>query len=215
MALFIKTFTLLATVVVFLTSNLGASSGHNSKDINIQIAHAIKNANKISGIPENVYFTIMSIESNFEPLAISVVTSEKRAKLIKKLHSPNIKVLVGGKAFHQNRRVVSIYPKTVEYAKLIAKTLKENKYSFAVGLTQIDTSNFSLSEVEQMFDPKKNLEKSAKVLKGCYKRFGNLTHRIECYNRGGGNLNRMLKTKKRYYPYYARYKKHHKKYFSK
>ncbi|CAA6806687.1 MAG: Unknown protein [uncultured Sulfurovum sp.] len=163
----------------------------------------------------SMLFTLASIESDFEPLAIAVETSPSSAKTLTALRSDKIRVVYGGKTFHSGLSIVSIYPDNLETASYIAGLLEEMGFTFDVGLMQINTCNFSLKEAKDMFNPEKNLEKAAKHLSGCVKRYKNKVHEVECYNRGAGNLNRMLRKKKYYYPYYKRYKKHFTSYFGK
>lgn len=179
-----------------------------------EIATAILNISKKYKIKPQILFTIASIESDFEPLAIAVETSPRSAKVLTMLRSQGIRVIGGGETFHSKKSVVSIYPDDLDAAILIAEVLEKEGFIFDLGIMQINTFNFNLAESIEMFYPNKNLEKAAIHLSGCIKRFKKEAHQIECYNRGGGNLNKMLKKGGKYYPYYKRYKKHYKRIFS-
>lgn len=172
-----------------------------------EVANMIVSASQRWELDAELLYTLASVESDFNPLAIAVETTEKKAKILKELDSPEIRVRLG-KTFHSGLTVVSIRPKDYETARFIIRILEENEFIFDVGLFQINTCNFTLEEVDEMFSPRQNIEKACIHLKSCTKQFSDKIHQIECYNRGGGNLRKMLKTKKRYYPYYKRFKKH-------
>ena len=173
-----------------------------------EIANEILRVSKKYNLDASMLYTIAMIESKFEPLAIAVETSNRSAKILSTLRSKGIRVVSGkAKTYHSKKAIVSIYPDDLETAKTIIVLLEKFGFTFDVGLMQINTCNFTLKEVEAMFYPKNNLEKSAKHLSGCVRRYQNTVHQIECYNRGAGNLNKMLKKKIYYYPYYKEYKK--------
>jgi len=171
----------------------------------------IQKAKKYNIDPRKL-FTIASIESNFNPFAIAIETSKKKAEILKGLRSDRIKIQTG-RTYHSRIWLVSVFPKDYRDAVLIIEQLEKLRFGFDVGLMQINTVNFALSEVKEMMKPDKNIDKAAKILKSCIRQFKSEVHQIECYNRGAGNLRKMLRGSKRYYPYYTRYKRHRNKHF--
>jgi hypothetical protein len=200
-------------ILIFLYVSTWADSKPFSEEtVGIIIAETAKKNN----IDPKVLYTIASIESDFKPLAIAVETTAQSAGILESLRSKDIKVVYDAeksKTFHSKISVISLYPKNIETAKFIIKILKKYNFCFDVGLMQINTFNFTEKEVEEMFYPKKNIEKAAEIYGHCERRFRTLKHRVECYNRGKGNLSKDLKRKKFYYPYWKRFKKHYKGYF--
>ena len=177
-----------------------------------RIAKVINQKAKKYGLDTRKLFTIASIESGFNPFAIAIETSYAKAMTLKKLQSTHIKIQVG-RTYHSRIWLVTVLPDRYQDAVLIIETLEKLGFGFDVGLMQINTVNFTLSEVKEMLKPQKNIEKSARILKSCMSQFKNKVHQIECYNRGAGNLRKMLRKGGNYYPYYARYKRHWKRYF--
>jgi len=169
-------------------------------------------AQKYKVDPSTIY-TIASIESNFEPYVITIETTPKIAQLLEALRELGLKIITGGTTFHSKQAIVNIYPKDIAMAQYIAEILKQNEYDFDLGLMQIHSTNFTLQETAALFYPKNNLEKSMIILKTCMKRFKAKKNQIECYNRGGGNLNKALLNKNLRYPYYMRFVEHYNKYF--
>ena len=169
-------------------------------------------ADKYKVDPSTIY-TIASIESNFEPYVITIETTPKIARLLEALRELGLKIITGGTTFHSKQAIVNIYPKDIAMAQYIAEILKQNDYAFDLGLMQIHSTNFTLEETAALFYPKNNLEKSMKIFRTCKKRFKAKKNQIECYNRGGGNLNKALKNKNLKYPYYKRFVEHYNKYF--
>ena len=200
---------------LFIFFNCSASDKVFSEE---HVAETLIKVAKEKKINAKILYTIASIESNFEPLAIAVETTSRSAGVLTALRSKNIRVIYDkekSKTFHSKISIISLYPKDLETAKYIIKILKKYHFCFDVGLMQINTFNFKEKEVEAMFYPEKNIKKAAEVYGHCKQRFSSLKHRIECYNRGKGNLSKDLKRKKYYYPYWKRFKRHYKKYFNK
>ncbi len=159
-------------------------------------------------------YTLISIESNFEPLVITIETTPQVAKLLEALREVGLKIVTGGTTFHSKQAIVNIYPKDISTAQYIAEILKENGYAFDLGLLQIHSSNFTLAETAGLLYPKNNLEKSTKILRTCQKIFETQKQQIECYNRGVGNLKKALSQGDSIaFPYYKRFEKHYRKYF--
>ncbi len=166
---------------------------------NTDIAKAIKEIALRENIDQRILYTIAKIESNFKPFAICMTTSKENALQFKQIQNPNIKIIASEYKYNKNKWIISFYPKNLLYAKALATAFKKQNFSFDVGLTQINTTNFKLEEIDYIFDPKYNLLKSSKVLKSCLKMKKDIKKTIECYNYGTKHRNS--------YPYYTKFKK--------
>ncbi|HHO42671.1 MAG TPA: hypothetical protein ENN12_04865 [Epsilonproteobacteria bacterium] len=204
-------FSTIFAIHLFCFTSVASAKTFSEKEVGEAMIKVAKNYN----IKPEILYTIASIESNFEPLAIAVETSRESAEILSKLRSLNIRVVFGDrKTYHSKKSLISIYPNDYEDAILIIGLLEKYKFSFDVGLMQINTWNFTLDEVEEMFVPEKNLEKAAIVYNDCRHHFKTTPNRVECYNRGVKNLKRALQGKnKNYKPYWERFKKHYIMYF--
>ena len=177
------------------------------------VGHAILYYSNKFNIDPKILFVLSSIESDFKPLAISIETTPNKAVILKQLASKNIRVK-SGKTFHSKLALVTLYPKNYDTAVFIIKHLKELGFTFDVGLMQINTCNFSLHEAEEMLEPNKNILKASAHFNTCQHEFSkNLKYQVECYNRGAGNLKRMLRKGGRYFPYWSRFQKRWKLFF--
>jgi len=195
-----------ALLLLLLTSSIEA------KITEYDVAYEInKNAQKYKIDPKLIY-TIIAIESGFNPNALAVETTYKKAQVLKRLASKDI-IIKTGTTYHSRISLVSIYPKNYTTAANLAKRLEKEGFTFDAGLMQINTVHFSLEEAIEILTPSLNIEKGTKHLAHCLKQFSSLKHSIECYNRGRGNLRKMLKTKKRYFPFWERFKKHYNSFF--
>lgn len=182
-----------------------------------RVADAIMEQSEKYHIDPSILFTIGSVESDFEPLAIAVETTQESARVLSALRSDSIRVVFGDrKTYHSRRSIISLYPKDLETANYVIALLEKYGFCFDVGLMQINTVNFTLDEVRQMFLPENNVAKAASVYNVCRKHFKTLKNRVECYNRGAGNLKSALAKKNHsYYPYWKRFKRHYTRYFGK
>lgn len=173
---------------------------------NSQIADAIKDVSKTQGVGVKILYTIIKIESNFEPFAISFLTNEQNAKYFKKLENKNIKITISNYSLNRAKWVVAIKPINEAHAREIAKMLIKDGFSIDVGLGQINSVNFSKDELDDIFNPEFNLRKCAKVLRKCYNaKSKDMRQTIECYNYGMRNRHSN--------PYYKRFYEHYKKEF--
>ncbi len=197
---------------ILLLSIFSTFSSADSPFGEVDIAQVILQKAQKYNLDYRMLYTIASIESDFEPMAIAVETSFEKAQVLRQLASESIKIRTGT-TYHSKIALVSIYPDSYETAVFIITRLEALGFTFDVGLMQINTVNFDRYEVEEMLSPEQNLEKACKHLSGCVSRFKNKAHQVECYNRGGGNLSKMLRKGKAYYPYWDRYKQHWNKYF--
>ena len=180
---------------------------------NAEIADSIHYISNKYGIKMESIFTLISVESGFKPLVITIETNSKTAKILENLRNIGIKIKTGGNTFHSKQAIVDIYPNSLKMAVFIAKNLKKLGYTFDVGLMQINSINFSINQINNIFYPKVNLEKASKVLKSCTRQYSSLKLQLECYNRGSSNLSKALKNGLSYYPYWEKYKEHYKIYF--
>ena len=165
---------------------------------NDYIANAIKEVSQKEEIDSRIIYTILEIESDFEPFVISMTTSMENAKKFKNINNPDIKIFANEYKYNKEKWIVSFYPKNLALAKALARAFKTQKFSFDVGIAQINTSNFKIEEIDYIFDPRYNISKSSKILKECLHIKKDIKNTIECYNYG---------TKKRpSYPYYNKFK---------
>jgi len=160
-----------------------------------------------------ILYTIASIESSFSPLVITIETDNSTAKRLNLLKELGLKIVSSGITYHSKKTIVNIYPPTIDIAQFIVTSLKQENYTFDLGLMQINSVNFSEEEAKDLFYPKNNIEKSTEILSTCMRQFKTFRNKIECYNRGAGNLRKALKKGLTNYPYYERYKKHFSLYF--
>lgn len=171
-----------------------------------EILYAIKDVSYQEGIANKVLYTIVKIESNFNPYSISFLTNRENALYFKGLETGNIKIKISQYSLNKSRWVVSIYPINETYAVEISKLLLKNGFNIDVGLGQLNSQNFNENEVKYIFNPTYNLTKCAKILRKCFNaKNKNMQKTIECYNYGmrhrGSN------------PYYKRFYNHFMKEF--
>jgi len=172
------------------------------------IAYEIKKNASLYSLEPRVIYALISIESGFNPNAIAVETTYEKAQVLKALESKEI-VIKTGETYHSKISLVSIYPEDFATAIFIVRKLKELGFIFDAGLMQVNTVNFSAEEAISILNPSENIKKGVRHLASCIKQFAILKYSIECYNRGGGNLRKMLRGKKRYFPFWERFKKHY------
>jgi len=202
----------LLLTAVFSTSSFGGLFSSDLPFSEKEVAQEIVKQAKANDIDTRILFTLASTESDFKPLSIAIETSPARAEILKSLASKNIEV-TAGKTFHSKIALVTLYPKDYPTAVFLITKLEELGFTYDVGLMQVNTCNFCLSETKKMLDPKSNIEKATKHFKVCQKEFSSIKLQVECYNRGAGNLRKMLKKGGNYFPYWKRYKEHWDRYF--
>lgn len=162
------------------------------------IMQAIEIVSSEENISKDILFTIVKIESDFFPLAISFLTNEENAKYFKTLENENVKIAIGKYSLNNSKQIVTIYPNTLRRAIAISKNLLENNFNIDVGLAQINSSNFSINEIEEIFEPLNNLRRSSKILRNCYNvKNKKMQETIECYNYG--------MRQRESYPYYTKF----------
>lgn len=161
------------------------------------IANAIKDISVKESIDQRILYTIVNIESKFSPFAICMLTTKSNALQFKNINHPNIKVVTNEYKLDSSKWVVSFYPDSLALAKALTKAFKQQGFSIDVGLGQINSRNFSIEEIDYIFEPNYNLKKSSIVLKTCAKEKKDLKDIIECYNYGFRNRGS--------YPYFNRF----------
>lgn len=172
-----------------------------------QILYTIKDVAYKEGVASRILYTIVKIESNFEPFAMSFLTNEENAHYYKSLENQNITIKISAYSLNRSRWVVSMYPKSEIYAVEVLKQLLKNGFSVDVGLGQLNSQNFKSHEIDQVFKPSYNLTKCANVLRTCFNiKNKDMQKTIECYNYGVRNRNSN--------PYYKRFYEHYMKEFN-
>lgn len=189
---------ILAILLVSLTSLFS----YSYKDI----LYAIKDVATQNGVSPRILYTIVKIESNFNPYAISFLTNEENAKYYKTLENKNISIKISPYSLNKNRWVVSMSPKYESYAIGVLKELIKNGFSVDAGLGQLNSVNFENYEIDRIFNPTYNLTKCVGVLRKCFNaKNKDLQKTIECYNYGMRNRGSN--------PYYRRFYEHYQKEF--
>ncbi|MDA3043746.1 MULTISPECIES: transglycosylase SLT domain-containing protein [unclassified Campylobacter] len=178
--------------------------GYSHADITNSVAYVATN----EGVKPEILYTIVKIESDFNPFAISFLTNKANADYFATLSSPNARIRTSNYSLNRSKWVVAIHPINEAYAIQIAKELYEDGFPIDVGLGQLNAVNFDKSEIDYIFNPVYNLTKCAKILRKCWNaKNKNIKDTIECYNYG---------MRKRYSnPYYKRFYEHYEKMFGK
>lgn len=190
-------------ILLFLALNLTILSSYTHQDI----LYAIRDVALKNGVSPRILYTIVKIESNFDPYAISFLTNEENALYYKSLENENISIKVSSYSLNRSRWVVSMSPKSESYAVAVAKELIKNGFSVDVGLGQLNSVNFDISEIDKIFNASYNLTKCAKVLRTCFNaKNKDMQNTIECYNYGMRNRNSN--------PYYKKFYENFMKDFS-
>ncbi|ECK2550142.1 lytic transglycosylase domain-containing protein [Campylobacter jejuni] len=169
--------------LMFLTFSLSFCSVDSK-----EIANALKyNAYKYN-INKKILYTIAKIESNFKINIITFVSEKKW----------NIN---GGGIKTKNNKYKNKYLVQIEgniYSlKKITSYLIQNGYKVDVGLMQINSQNFNLNELNDVFTIDYNIKKAISILEQCKNKFQSIKNTIECYNKG----NRIGKK----YDYYQKF----------
>ena len=173
-----------------------------------EIVNAIAAVAQNEGVKPEILYTIVKIESDFEPYTISFLTNKANADYFAGLRNQNIRIKTSNYSLNSSKWVVTIIPANEIYAVQIAKYLYEDGFSIDVGLGQLNAVNFSQNEIDYIFNPMYDLTKCAKILRKCWNaKDKNIKDTIECYNYG---------MRKRYSnPYYKRFYEHYEKFFGK
>lgn len=174
------------------------------------IINSINYVARTQGVNPKILFTIIKIESNFNPYAISFLTNEANAKYFKSIENKQYATIsISNYSLNRSKWVVNINPYTQVYATQIATMLYNDGFKIDVGLGQINAVNFKPEELNYIFNPVYNLSKCAIVLRRCFnfynKNKNDLRNTIECYNYGMRN--------RRSDPYYKKFYQHYMNFF--
>lgn len=171
-----------------------------------EILYTIRDVSQKEGVASKILYTIIKIESDFNPFAMSFLTNQENALYFKSLENKNIAIKTSSYSLNSNKWVVSMYPKTEIYAVEVLKQLLKNGFSVDVGLGQLNSQNFEDYEIDYVFNPTYNLTKCANVLRMCFNiKNKDMQKTIECYNYGVRN--------RKSNPYYSRFYEHYMKEF--
>ena len=152
------------------------------------IAESLKQVAREEQIDVKLLYSIAKIESNFEPLIVAFTSGSRN------YHFKNAKVSVKS---YKDKYLIQV--RADEYTlKDIVRKLINAGINVDVGIMQINSINFSDNELNHIFKPKYNIQKSTQVLKNCNAKFFTLKETIECYNKGF--------RKKKTYDYYTKVK---------
>ncbi len=139
-----------------------------------EIARELKSISAKNTLDKKVLYTLAKIESGFNPLIISFTSTHTNY---------NFKNLKKKVSKYKNKYLISFSGKEADLQKalknLIAKGIKVD-----AGLMQINSINFTEKEIQNIFKPSFNIQKSALILKQCIQNKEKLKHSIECYNKG-------------------------------
>lgn len=140
-------------------------------DIRQEIANSLKSVAYEKNIDARILYVFAKTESDFKPYIISFLTSD--GDFVKRL-----KIAFEGKDFKfrsskydKSRYAVSIYSGNKADMIAIADFFWDFDFNVDFGLMQISKQNLTRDELEQIFDPSYNVQKSYEVLIGyCYER---------------------------------------------
>jgi soluble lytic murein transglycosylase-like protein len=142
------------------------------------IADAIINVSKQSGLDRSIYYTLINIESNFNPYSVGIVGSEKLLQKIKESNLFDVKASKYGQNY-----LISITGSKEDILAL-SEALYEFDINFDMGLMQISRQHVKKDELKQIFDFEYNIAKGSNILRSCVDKFNATQEIIECYNRG-------------------------------
>lgn len=153
------------------------------------IADSLKKLAYKHNIDKKVLYTIAKIESGFTPLIICFTSKSKDHKYL------NLRKIVGK---YKDKYLITFTGAELDL-KIALKDLIQKGYKVDVGLMQINSINFSNSEIDRIFNIEYNISKSIAVLKMCMKLGDDTKQIIECYNKG-------KRDKYARYDYYEKFK---------
>lgn len=178
-------FLLVLTIsFVFLYANIYSDNS---------IAKELRNASVKYNIDSKVLYTLAKIESNFNPFIISFTTTNP-----KDYNFLNLKKTIA--KYNGKKYIVTFSSKDrkgLDDLKFALRELIKLNIKVDVGLMQINSVNFKDDEIDNIFKPRFNIQKSIAILKYCIYSKRQTKKAIECYNKG----NRKVRN----YDYYARF----------
>lgn len=160
-----------------------------AKYSNENIANELRAVSAQNNIDKRVLYTIAKIESNFTPLIISFTSKDTNF---------SFKGLKKKVSAYGNKFLISFQGKEEDLQRALKILIKQG-IKVDAGIMQINSVNFKESEIEHIFNPAFNIQKSAHILKQCQNAKSTLKHSIECYNKG---LRKVSK-----FNYYEKFKK--------
>ena len=138
------------------------------------IAESLKQVAREEQIDVKLLYSIAKIESNFEPLIVAFTSGSRNYQFKKAKVSVNC---------YKDTYVIQV--RADEYTlKDIVRKLINAGINVDVRTMHINFINFSDNELNHIFKPKYNIQKSTQVLKNCNAKFFTLKETIECYNKG-------------------------------
>ncbi len=145
------------------------------------IADAIKEVSSKSGVDSRIYYSIIEIESGFNPYSLSMIANEKLLEATKKLPKENFDIKASP---YNNKYLISVFSVNEKDIVELAKVLYQFDLNIDMGLMQISKQHVSKDEIDYIFNPKYNIVKGSNVLADCANKYKVLSQSIECYNRG-------------------------------
>ena len=137
------------------------------------------------GIEPRLFYAISKVESNLQPLVVSVnfrkMNYSQRQKLAAFIRSKNI-------PYKTHTKVIEINSRNISQAKELVNFLDRNRFvSFDIGLMQIN--NIHKTELRAkgipltaLFNEETNLKVAADILWKCYEKHGSTHKAINAYN---------------------------------
>ena len=113
-----------------------------------EIVNAIAAVAQNEGVKPEILYTIVKIESDFEPYTISFLTNKANADYFAGLRNQNIRIKTSNYRLNSSKWVVTIIPANEIYAVQIANELYEDGISIDVALHQTNAANISPIELD-------------------------------------------------------------------
>lgn len=174
-------------------------------DIRQEIADSLKKVAYDSNIDVRVLYTIAKTESDFKPFIISFLTDNKEMiDYLKNGFKDSVYSFRASK-YDSNRYAVSISSEDKGAMLELSSFFWDFDFNIDFGLMQISKQNLTKDELEYIFEPEYNINKSKDVLLLCGSKYETAKEAIECYNKGFA--------KKQNYNYYAKFINHFNNFF--
>ncbi|MDR1554929.1 MAG: transglycosylase SLT domain-containing protein [Campylobacteraceae bacterium] len=145
------------------------------------IVDAINYVSEKSGVDARIYYSIIDIESDFQPYSISMVINGTILKAIANLPAESYSAK---SSRYNDKYLISVFSHSEEEIVELAKALYDFNFNIDMGLMQISKQHVKKDELESIFNPKYNIIKGNNILANCVKKYKVLSQSIECYNKG-------------------------------